>query len=123
MGTMIDGATLNTYTVSDEAGNDDRGMYLRAMATYTDRRGNGKTAEFVSLHPVRPAKVEDNTAPEFTATAIARDIQEGKAGRNVGAPVTAMDADDDVRNYTVVSLPCRRSVTKMHSKSTRPRAR
>ena len=103
MGTMIDGATNNTYTVSDEAGDDDRGMYLRAMATYTDRRGNGKIAEFVSLHPVRPAKVEDNTAPKFTTTAIARDIQEGKAGRNVGAPVTATDADGDVRNYTVGS--------------------
>ena len=101
MGTMIDGATANTYTVSDEAGDDDRGMYLRAVATYTDRRGNGKTAELVSLHPVRPAKVEDNTAPMFTTTAIARDIQEGSAGRNVGAPVTAMDADGDVRNYTL----------------------
>ena len=101
MGTMIENTPVDgTYTVSDEAGDDDRGMYLRAMATYTDRRGNGKTAEFVSIHPVRPAKVEDNTAPEFATTAITRDIQEGGADRNVGAPVTATDADGDVRNYT-----------------------
>ena len=73
------------------------------VATYTDRRGDNKTAEFVSLYPVRPAKVEDNTAPEFATTAITRDIQEGGANRNVGASVTATDADGDVLNYTVVS--------------------
>ena len=73
------------------------------VATYTDRRGDNKTAEFVSLHPVRPAKVEDNTVPEFAPDEHTRRIQEGGADRNVGAPVTATDADGDVRNYTVVS--------------------
>ena len=45
-------------------------MYLRAVATYTDSRGRNKTAEFVSPHPVRPAKVENNSPPEFASTAL-----------------------------------------------------
>ena len=103
--TPISNATNNTYTASDEANNDDRGMYLRASATYIDRRGANKQAlPFVSPKwPVRPAKVEDNTIPEFSPTAIEREIQEGKAGMVVGAPVTAMDDDGDIRNYTLVT--------------------
>ena len=106
-GTMItDEATsapvmVATYTASDHADNNDVGMYLRAVATYTDRRGANKTAEFVSPHTVKAAKVEDNSLPVFAPTAVARDVQEGPAGRNVGAPVTATDADGDVRNYTL----------------------
>ena len=91
-----------TYTVSDEADSNDVGMYLRAVATYTDRRGANKTAEFVSVHPVRPAKVQQNSLPEFAPTSIEREVQEGPTGMVVGAPVTATDADGDVRNYTLV---------------------
>ena len=100
--TPISNATTNTYIASDEANNDDRNMYLRASATYADRRGANKQAPFVSKWPVQPAKVQDNTIPEFSPTAIEREIQEGKAGMIVGAPVTATDADGDVRNYTLV---------------------
>ena len=39
-------------------------MYLRAVATYTDRRGGSKLAEFVSDYPVQEAR-EINTDPEF----------------------------------------------------------
>ena len=91
------------YTASDHAENNDVGMYLRAVATYTDRRGDGKTAEFVSPHTVKATKVEDNSVPKFAPTAVERDIQEGPAGRNVGASVTATDADNDVLNYTLVT--------------------
>ena len=98
----ISNATTANYTASDEANNDDRNMYLRASASYADRRGANKQAAFVSPHRVRPAKVEDNTIPEFSPTAIEREIQEGKADMIVGAPVTAMDDDGDVRNYTLV---------------------
>ena len=90
-----------TYNVSDEAYSNDVGMYLRVVATYTDRRGRSKTAEFVSPHRVQPAKVQANSLPEFAPTSIDREVQEGGAGRNVGAPVTATDADGDVRNYTL----------------------
>ena len=99
--TVIDGATVAAYTVSDRAESNDLGMYLRAEATYTDRRGSNKTAEFVSRYAVRPAKVEGNSVPEFAPTAIARDVQEGPAGMTVGAPVTATDTDGDVLNYTI----------------------
>ena len=94
-------ATDNTYTVSDSTGNDDRGMYLRAEATYTDDRAANKMADFVSPYRVRPAKVEDNSVPEFSPTAHTRRVHEGKAGMEVGAPVTATDADGDVRNYRI----------------------
>ena len=90
-----------TYTVSDEADSSDVGMYLRAVATYTDRRGRNKTAEFVSPYQVRLAKLNQNSLPEFASTSIDRTVQEGSAGMVVGAPVTATDADGDVLNYTL----------------------
>ena len=64
MGTEIDGATLATYTTTDEATDNDVGMYLRAVATYSDDRGPNKTADLVSDNPVQAAR-EDNTAPKF----------------------------------------------------------
>ena len=99
-GTPVDAAA---YTVSDDADSNDVGMYLRAVATYTDRRGANKTAEFVSPHPVRPAKVNQNSLPEFAPTEHARRVQEGPEGMVVGAPVTATDSDGDVRNYTLAT--------------------
>ena len=35
---------------------NDVGMYLRAMATYSDPRGPNKTASFVSDNPVQAAR-------------------------------------------------------------------
>ena len=103
MGTIIDGETENTYTVSDATGNNDVGMHLRAVAAYTDRRGDNKTAEFVSPHPVESAKVEDNSVPVFAPSALGREVQEGPKGMTVGAPVTATDEDGDLLNYTLVA--------------------
>ena len=105
-GTMItdeNGAPIatNIYDVSDTADNNDVGMYLRAVATYTDRRGANKTAQFVSPYRVRPAKVEDNALPKFAPTAHTRRVQEGPKGMTVGGVVTATDADGDVLNYTL----------------------
>ena len=97
-GTPVD---AGEYTVSDDADSNDVGMYLRAVATYTDRRGGNKTAEFVSPHLVRPAKVNQNSLPEFALTEHSRRVQEGPKGMVVGAPVRATDADGDVRNYTL----------------------
>ena len=100
MGTMIDGATSATYTASDTSTSNDVGMYLRAMATYSDRRGPNKTASLVSDYPVQAAR-KDNSEPEFPSAAATREITEGASGRTVGAPVTATDADSDVLNYTI----------------------
>ena len=36
MGTAIDGATSDTYTTTDTDTPNDVGMYLRAVATYSD---------------------------------------------------------------------------------------
>ena len=107
MGTLITDGDGNpedeaSYTVSDEADSNDVGMHLRAVATYTDRRTGDKTAEFVSPHPVRPAKQNQNSLPEFAPTEHVRRVQEGPKDMVVGAPVTATDADGDVRNYTLV---------------------
>ena len=48
MGTAIEDADKVTYTVSDTSTSDDVGMYLRVVATYSDRRGPNKTASYVS---------------------------------------------------------------------------
>ena len=95
--------TDGTYTASDNANDNDVGMYLRSVASYTDRRGSNKEAENISAHSVRPAKVQNNTPPEFDPTSVAREVQEGSAGRNVGPPVVATDDDGDVLNYTPVT--------------------
>ncbi len=100
MGTMIDGAESATYTASDTSTSNDVGMYLRAMATYSDRRGPNKTASLVSDYPVQAARA-DNSVPEFLSAAATRGIPEGPSGRNVGAPVTATDADNDLLNYHI----------------------
>ena len=100
MGTEIDGATSATYVVSDTSTSNDVGMYLRAMATYSDRRGPNKTASLVSDYPVQAAR-KDNSVPEFPSSAATRSIPEGASGRDVGAPVTATDADNDMLNYHI----------------------
>ena len=64
MGTMIDGATSATYTASDTSTSNDVGMYLRAMATYSDRRGPNKTASLASDYPVQAARA-DNSLPRI----------------------------------------------------------
>ena len=92
----------NTYTASDNADNNDIGMYLRATANYTDRRGSDKNAEFVSPYTVKATKVENNSLPEFAPTAVERSVQEEIALANVGPPVTATDADNHILNYDLV---------------------
>ena len=99
----IDGATTNRYTPKD----DDRGYYLRAIATYTDphsapddadtdtderiaedslKTGMATTDNVVRLAP-GPASV-----PTFDVTGtVTREVGENTApGGNVGAPVAAM---------------------------------
>ena len=95
--TEVSGSTSNTYLVVP----GDRDHYLRATATYSDALGPDKTAQAVTelrganiptsnTHPVLPDSVPDITIPENTP-----------AGRAVGSPVTATDADLDPLHYTL----------------------
>ena len=86
------------YNVEDTAGDTDEGMYLRAVATYTDRRGSRNTAEFISQNPVQNAR-EDNTSPVFAGDQ-SRNLDENSTA-SVGAAVTATDVDGDILTYSI----------------------
>ena len=98
-GTAIANATSAAYTVKDTSTDNDVDMYLRAVATYSDSRGPNKTADLVSDYPVQAART-DNATPVFVSDTVTREVTEGPAGMEVGAPVTATDADNDVLNYS-----------------------
>ena len=105
--TDISAATSGSYTVT--AG--DANQYLRASASYEDRRGGNKTASAALTAPVGDARPATNTAPEFTeddddtdtGRSTTRSVSAGaSAGRNVGAPVRATDTDQgDVLTYSL----------------------
>ena len=88
--TDIEDATDATYTpVAGDAAN-----YLRATATYTDRRGEGQAAASVA-GPVR-------TGPAFSGTAATREIAENTSpGTVIGIPVTASHANGDTLTYSL----------------------
>ena len=95
--TSISGETSATYTPVA----DDVGDYLRATASYTDGAGPGKSAQAISDTAVEVAP--GRNAPVFkeypTATrSVARNTP---AGRNIGAPFTATDADNDALTYSL----------------------
>ena len=101
--TIIDGATSATYT--PVAG--DVTMFLRAMASYTDSRGE-QTAMKVSDNPV--SINNDNRAPMFPDTetgSIMRTVLEGTVvdtdqdTGNIGVPVVATDPNIDNLTYTL----------------------
>ena len=110
--TDIDGATAQKRSPTA----DDEGYYLRASVTYRDAFGPGKTA-----YKMTPNKVEErtvsNAAPSFadqdettgadaeTPTnliIVTRKVDENTAASvNIGKPVSASDADNDVLVYTL----------------------
>ena len=91
-GEPIDGATSDMYSVVDSPTlPNDVGKYLRVEATYSDSRGDDKTADFVSEYPVQ-ADRDDNTDPSFASTGVSRRTAENNKG-NIGSPVTATDVD------------------------------
>ena len=53
-------------------------------------------------YPVKIAVVGENSLPKFSPTAHTRRVAEEVGGANVGAPVTATDADNHVLNYSIV---------------------
>ena len=88
--------TSATYTPVD----DDDGKYLRATASYTDRRGSGKTANAISDNQTRAVPDSNNAAPSFTNTNATRTIKENSpSGTHMGAAFQAMDSGDDIRYF------------------------
>ena len=89
--TNIEGATLDSYTPVE----GDANMYLRATAMYTDGHGSDKSESMVSANAV-------SSVPAFDADTATRSVDENTAaGENIGAPVMATDADDDMLTYTL----------------------
>ena len=94
---VISGATSADYTpVAGDAGN-----YLRATASYTDGEAAGKSAQAVSANAARG--VPGRRAPVFTdGASTTRSVAKSTpAGRNIGAPVSATDADNDALTYSL----------------------
>ena len=92
----ISGADSASYTpVSGDAG-----KHLRATVTYTNTHGPGKTAQSITDGAVRAAP---NSNPEFATGSRTRRVDEGTAaGRHVGLPVGAEDADSDPLEYALL---------------------
>ena len=103
----IAGETSSSYTVTAA----DANQYLRTTASYEDRRGSNKTASSALTAPVGGARPATNTPPEFTeddddtdaGRSTTRSVSAGTAaGRNIGSPVRATDADQgDVLTYSL----------------------
>ena len=87
----------DTYTPTT----GDMGHYLRATASYTDERGPAKSAQAISAYAVEAAP--GRNAPVLTehpnaTRSIARNTA---AGRDIGAPFAATDADNDALAYSL----------------------
>ena len=97
--TDIDKATLATYTPV-EGDQDPTAMFLRATASYTDRRGE-QTADEVSAAFV--IVNTDNRAPMFPDTETGmRSVEENTlAGMLIGDMVSATDPNGDNLTYTL----------------------
>ena len=97
----ISSATSPSYT--PVAG--DVNYHLRVTAFYTDSHSSDKSAQALSKFAVRAEPSETNTGPDFGAETADRSIVEGSAaGRNIGQPVTATDAnaaDEGKLTYTL----------------------
>ena len=103
MGTEIEDATTDTYTVTaTPANSNDVGNYIHVKATYNVDNGSDETASLVSDYQVQAAR-NDNSLPVFASNSVNRRVTEGKKGMVVGAPVIATDADRDVLNYTLAA--------------------
>ena len=92
--TNISEATSSSYTptVADED------FFLRATVTYTDRRGAGKSAEAITGRVP-----SENRRPTFPSTEDGqRAVRENtRAGQNVGAPVAAVDPENNSLTYSL----------------------
>ena len=93
----ISGATAATYTPAPA----DVTHYLRATAAYFDSASRNKSAEAISASAVELAP--GRNAPVFreSPTATRNVPRNTPADTNIGAPVSATDADNDVLIYSL----------------------
>ena len=87
------GGSSSTTFVLYRAPEQETGKELRVRAEYTDRRGSGKEATSPETQPVTADPIA-NAPPRFTG-GNSFSIEEGEAGRNVGAPLATSDRDGD----------------------------
>ena len=93
----ISGATSSSYTPLQA----DVDRYLKVRVTYTDALSSGRSAEAVSANPVIDVPI-DNVAPAFPSTGYTRTVGENApAGQDLGAPITARDANRDSLTYSL----------------------
>ena len=96
--TLISGETSATYSPDAAA----EGHFLRAIASYTDGEGSGKSAQAVSTNRVLPVPVAPNTQPQFPSNTAARNVDENTSpGEDIGEPVAATDNDNDTLTYSL----------------------
>ena len=104
--TPINGATSATFI----PGTRDLGKYLKATASYNDSVGPADTEDTAtteSANSVRAAgePPSDSIAPAFAGNTAARSVAENTAAAtDIGAPVTATDADTDSGDTLTYSL-------------------
>ena len=94
-GVLTPAATTFPWTVDE----DVTGKAIRAMVTYTDRRGSGKTALSQETAEVTANPIA-NAPPRFRGDS-SWSVEEGPAGGAVGAPTTATDRDNDTLTYGI----------------------
>ena len=107
----IEGATSSTYTVT----NADEGKAIKVRVTFDDDAGNAESLTSDARLSAPPLIIPDeetppkstlvtevNEAPVFPSATATRTIPENTpAGRNIGAPVAATDADNDLLTYSL----------------------
>ena len=96
-GVLTPASTTFPWTVDE----DVTGKALRAMVTYTDRRGSGKTALSRQTAEVTANPIA-NAPPRFRGGST-WSMEEGPAGRNVGTPTSVTDRDNDTLTYGIQS--------------------
>ncbi len=80
---------------------DVTGKAIRAMVTYTDRRGSGKTTLSAETAEVTANPIA-NAPPRFRGVS-SWSVEEGPAGGAVGTPTSATDRDNDALTYGIQS--------------------
>ena len=96
-GVLTPASTTFPWTVDE----DVTGKAIRAMVTYTDRRGSGKMAESQQTAEVTADPIA-NAPPRFRGGS-SWSVEEGAAGRPVGTPTSVTDRDNDTLTYSIQS--------------------
>ena len=93
--TPIGGETADTYT----PGTGDTGAYLRATASYDDNESAGKSAQAIAAYAVAVGPGRNKPVLREHPAATRSVARNTAAGRDVGAPFAATDADNDALTY------------------------